>query len=420
MRRISAVALGAVCLFVRAAEAVSDAERNTSAEMNAAKVEFQLRDGGFEGDGAAEWSFDRNVYTIDPTGGRSGTKALLFDNGKASEVFQRVRVQGGARYRFGVWTRTEKLEGTGFGVRMCVVWEDADHREIDGFYKSPHIIGDNAEWVLCESTAPAIAPDTAVWAKVRPEVVGPVTGRAWLDDAYFEPWDREPVAGVYSSAYRDELYSGKVTFVAAINDVDPAADAAAMRHEFTYVGADGGGKTVPADSFTRTSAELTVDVTDLPVGTNVVCFRLVDAAGKELGSAECTFVRSAEKRRRRVDFDRLGRTLVDGKPFFPLGMYWSVGTSSQQQMPQIDEKTIAEYAKGPFNCVLPYAQLDRRQMDMVYSNGLMVVRSLLFDFGDAAWDPTGQDPEHRYPAPAKRTIESLRDHPGLLAWYVND
>ena len=37
MRRIFAVTLGAVCLFVRTAEAVSDAERNNSAEMNAAK-----------------------------------------------------------------------------------------------------------------------------------------------------------------------------------------------------------------------------------------------------------------------------------------------------------------------------------------------------------------------------------------------
>ena len=54
----------------------------------------------------------------------------------------------------------------------------------------------------------------------------------------------------------------------------------------------------------------------------------------------------------RIDENR--RLLVEGKPFFPLGMYFS----------SIDPKDIEEYAKSKFNCLMPYGSPTRQQMDL--------------------------------------------------------
>ncbi len=42
------------------------------------------------------------------------------------------------------------------------------------------------------------------------------------------------------------------------------------------------------------------------------------------------------------------RLIVDGQPFFPLGMYWG----------GVKEKELGIYAKGPFNCLMPWQSDD--------------------------------------------------------------
>jgi hypothetical protein len=80
-------------------------------------------------------------------------------------------------------------------------------------------------------------------------------------------------------------------------------------------------------------------------------------------------------------------------------MYWSVSKPYHPyQLPVIDADTIKTFVKGPFNCVMPYKQPTREQMDICHANGIKVI----------------------YPSYSKGTITAFKQHPALLAWYVND
>ncbi len=65
--------------------------------------------------------------------------------------------------------------------------------------------------------------------------------------------------------------------------------------------------------------------------------------------------------------DRHRRTIVDSKPFFPLGFY--AGGHSQG----LSQKY---WKQSPFNCVMSYSLPTVEDMDCVWTNGLMVFISL--------------------------------------------
>ena len=348
----------------------------------------------------ADWTYDTAYYSVDQSGGRNGTKALMFSCGRnaGSPLLQRVKVAHGIRYRFGAWVRTEGLEGSGFCARVCLLWEDEFGRFIDGAYNTPHISGTTDGWRKCEGVAPK-APAKAAWVTVRPEVVGPAKGKAWFDDVFYAPFDTKPVSALYTSAYRGEQGEGAVTLAAALNIVDPNIDTSSQRYIFSYTAADGTRKTVPAAQTSSAWASVDLPVVDLAMGGQELEFTLMDARGKTLGNVSCPFTRTETERRRRVTFDRMGRTIVDGKPFFPLGMYWSVSKPYHPyQLPVIDTNSILAFAKGPFNCVMPYKQPTREQMDICQANGIKVI----------------------YPSYDRKTIAAFKGHSALLAWYVND
>ena len=363
-----------------------------------------LLNGGFESvdvnGHAVDWTYDTAYYSVDQSGGRNGTKALMFSSGRnaGSPLLQRVKVAHGIRYRFGAWVRTEGLEGSGFCARVCLLWEDEYGRFISGAFDTPHISGTTDGWRKCEGVAPK-APAKAAWVTVRPEVVGPAKGKASFDDVFYEPFDTKPVSALYTSAYRGEQGEGAVTLAAALNIVDPNADISGRRHLFSYTAADGTRKSVPAAQTSLVWASVDVPVVDLAMGDQELEFALTDAGGKVLGRVTCPFTRTRTERKRRVTFDRIGRMIVDGKPFFPLGMYWSVSKPYHPyQLPVIDADTIKTFVKGPFNCVMPYKQPTREQMDICHANGIKVI----------------------YPSYSKGTITAFKQHPALLAWYVND
>ena len=349
---------------------------------------------------ATDWAYDTSYYCIDPSGGRNGTRALMFssDHNAGSPLLQRIKVVQGVRYRFGAWVRTEDLVGKGFCARVCLLWEDEYGRFIEGAFNTPHISGTTAGWRKCEGIAQK-APAKAAWVTVRPEVVGPAKGKAWFDDVFYEPFDTKPVSALYSSAYREEQAEGSVTFAAALNIVDPRADTSGRRHVFSYKAVDGGLKNVNATRVSSAWASVDVPVADLVFGRQEVVFTLMDAGGKMLGKVSCPFTRIEETRNLKVTFDRIGRTIVDGKPFFPIGMYWSVSKPYHgYRLPVIDANTIKTFVKGPFNCVMPYKQPTREQMDLCHVHGIKVI----------------------YPSYDRGVIASFKDHPALLAWYVYD
>ena len=90
------------------------------------------------------------------------------------------------------------------------------------------------------------------------------------------------------------------------------------------------------------------------MGESDVEFRLLNKAdGRILGVATNRFMRVERIPERAVWFDSAKRAIVDGKPFFPLGMYCSL----------FSDEFVSVYTNGPFNCAMPYWQADSAALD---------------------------------------------------------
>ncbi len=87
----------------------------------------------------------------------------------------------------------------------------------------------------------------------------------------------------------------------------------------------------------------------------------------------------------RVTFDPNGIAIVDGKPFFPIGMF------TYELTPDV----LAELHELQCNTILNGFRPD--QLDMLQDHGIMAVCS-----GEDQW------------------VKAVRNHPALLAWYLAD
>lgn len=356
----------------------------------------------------SDWNYPADMFAVDSSGGMNGTKALRFSGstgGYGSSIQQRVRVVPGRRYDFGCMIRTDDLKGTGMGARICVQFEDVYGRFIEGQYQAERLMGTH-DWTKSFART-QVTPKEAFWATVRVEVVGPCVGKAVFDDVYFRCDDRQAVECIFSDRYRDEASDGEVTFGAGVNAAALASVGKPYSAKFAYVDANGESRFVKPAFRTGSKALLTLPVSELTLGESKVAFVISNASGKEIGRKELTFLRSREKVRRRVSFSRSGLCLVDDKPFFPLGMYWSVPKPYHTfKLPEIDEKGVKTFSDSPFNCVMAYKAPSVEQLNVLHRHGIKSIYNLASSFGNAA--------------EAARRIKEVKDHPAVLAWYLQD
>lgn len=368
-----------------------------------------VRNAGFEdGVGAAAdgWYIAPGKYACEARAGRSGTRALAYMNDDVRAAYTipsaEVKLEAGVAYRFGAWVKVENLTSGSDGAIVCVEWYDGAHY-VGGAY-AEGVKGTSAGWVKVEGVTPRL-PANMTRAIVATLVRKGSVGRAWFDDVFVERFEPRPVQALLTTAYRDEASDGAVVSFRAALDLD--ADAVPThRGAFHYKGANG-REQVAAVAPSRTVARLDVPVADLWPGAQTVRFVLSDDAGKTVGEASRAFTRLKPSRARKVWIDTAGRTIVDGKPYFPMGTFWTEFTSAED---------VALYAKSPFNCIMPYwghRNPDiRALLDLCAEKEVRVIPNLkdFWDYGDPATSPV-------------RTtdfVNRLKDHPAILAWYVVD
>jgi hypothetical protein len=148
----------------------------------------------------------------------------------------------------------------------------------------------------------------------------------------------------------------------------------------------------------------------LAPGEYRLAVRLAGPDGAELQTAAHALVRVPDDFKPRSAIDEQRRLLVDGKPFFPIGMYWS----------SINEEDLELYAQSKFNCLMPYGSPGAAQMDLAHKHGLKVIYSIKDWYAGSRYCPqsikTVEDEERH----VRARVRQFRDHPALLAWYLND
>jgi len=343
------------------------------------------------------WTLPKRAFRAAKGEGMNGSGGLVWENGDP-ELYacasQPLALEVGKAYRFGAHVKTDSIETAvkgKAGAFACIEWSDADGKWMGGSY-TEHVKAPLADWRRIEAVTPRI-PEGAAAFRLSIFVGKKCVGLVRFDNVFVQPYVRRPVAGVYSDAYRDLAAEGDVAFHAALNPPDGGWPNG-VRATFSFTGAGGEAVDVPAAALRDDEASLKIPVERLAAGTHKVAFSLSDAAGETLGEASIDFARAEALPPRAVYVDRHRRLVVDGKPFFPLGMYWS----------EITAEHLDIYTNAPFNCLMPYVWPRKDQLDLCAARGLKSFANIKsFRNGDVA-----------------RRVRQIADHPALLAWYVND
>lgn len=371
----------------------------------ASRCEALLRNGGFESvDGGVleGWSSLRPPLSVDKSSGRNGGNALAFCAEFKPEhtvLSQTFPVMPGRSYRASLWAKTENL--TGGRAMVCIEWYNEAGRWAGGVYSQG--IGGTEDWTEINAVASRL-PETAKTFRVGVYVERGGCGRAWFDDVSLTPVETPVVAGLYSSAYRNQAAVGDVTFFADLNLASGGISPDQVKAIFSLPFAEG-RKTVVADAISNNWASVTVDASELKTGT--VGFRLMDSSGRRFNDTAIRFERLEGENRKGVRVDRHNRLLVDGKPFFPVGMYFG----------KVNSEDLEVYSKGPFNCLMPYARITREQLDMCADRGLKAFCNIKDYY---TFTRRGRPTREENDEVVRKIAEELKGHPALLGWYLND
>ena len=363
--------------------------------------------------GDAGWKLKPN-YSVAKGEGMNGTAALVYENRdpKIPYAFPYslptfdLMLKTGVYYRVSAMIRTEGLDpDKGHGARLCLTGVRTNGTWTGEAY-SPSIHG-TKDWTKIEFMMNPVRPD-AVTCRLVAYCLPRSVGKACFDDIRIEPLTKPTVGGVVSSAYRNAVAEGRVDFRVGLSVPEKYA-LGEVKGVYSYEGTNGAHVTGAAAVTARDRAEFSIDVAKMKMGESDVAFGLFAPDGAKLGTSSMRFNRLSKMPNRRVWIDRHRRTVVDGTPFFPLGMYTTTLLRKET------------YVKGPFNTVMSYTPLDAVQMDFFHTNGVKVIYSVKDAYaamGSRAPEcVTTVEAENAY---VQAKVEAFKRHPALLAWYVND
>lgn len=386
-----------------------------------------LKNSGFE-QGAEAWRLPAGFEVV-PGAGRNGTACLhtaRTDAKRYDLAGQPIAFKPGRRYRIAAWVRTRDVKGDENGATLCLQWGGAKGF-IGGVF--PHGPKGTSDWTRVESLTPPI-PAEATSVGLSLYLRKGMTGEAWFDDIEAsEYWSQPMEAYLAEPAYRGLIFADEPRRAVRLRvELGDLFEGRPWRADGGYEGLDGlavigrlvaGGKVVAekrvADPKSR-ALEIELDAAGLVVGEYAAEAVLVQ------GGRDVTTVRlPGEVRpagpRPRVFIDRHRRTIVDGKPFLPLGVY----------MGAIKESDMALLDAAGFNCVMPYG-LSRTPLDtaaewleMARRHHVMVIYSVKDIYpGIKSFPAKGVDGRLGATEIVTAAVERFRSHPAVLAWYLND
>jgi len=358
------------------------------------------------------WNLPQPVYSVAADVARSGTHSLKFvnDDPKRYQLSSfPIAFAAGQRYEFEVWIRAEGIQGEDSGATLCMEWYDAQGKYLGGSY--PAGVKDTAgNWVKVRGVT-GKTPDTTARCSVTCYARRGMTGTAWFDDVAVRPYRAPLLTGLTADRYRATYAGGPAEVFVGLEI--PQAGGQAVAVEVTASLLDSAGKPLAAPTLSRPRPELAVvrlDTTPLAPGTYSVRVTATGGEGAYKGEGEVRLQRVAQPVSRRVSIDEYGRVIADGQPFFPLGTYWS----------GVNEDHLKLYAASPFNCLMPYGGATPEQMDAIARHGLKIIYSIKDYYAGTTWCPkTIQKEADERPA-VEKTVTTHRQHPALLAWYLND
>ena len=357
---------------------------------------------------AADWKEPAKTNSYVKGEGRNGSNALKFSIDKKDKYAfptQDLKLEAGKRYRFSAWVRTEGVDGKGAGATISVGSVAADGKWL-GSGSAHGVRGTVKEWRKISFLVDV--PTNAVKCELAPYVSRGRYGTAWFDDITCVREERPVLGELISNIYRDTAVDGGAVFSAAL--FETAEELAAKGHKAEFDIPSGEGCRTVAAEMCGGAVRTQVDVSALPKGSSKIVLKLKNADGKIVENRELQFNRVEKMPDWKVRIDRHNRVLVDGKPFYPVSIYLS----------WYSDQAFEDIVNSPFNCVMCYRHMTREQFDKFHAAGIKVIYSIKdVLLGRPACPKEIVDEKSEYEW-VDNHVKSFKDHPAILAWYIND
>ena len=367
-----------------------------------------VKNAGFE-DGSTDWNIQKDTAVVVSDQAHSGKSSLYYTNtdAKRYKMFtQKLDVHPGQRILFSAWVKGQDIVGQE-GAGLFVQSYDGD-KYIGGAF--PHTLNGTFDWkqVKGEYSIPPSTTSTSVGLYLRRGI----TGSVWFDDVEVSIEAPTPFMSFLEFPnYRGMVKQGDNSpwkFTININALPEWKKTnVTVENELT----DSKGKVLFNKTFNTSSNDASTDITfqapaNLPIG-DYTLKQIITAPDGAIGLEKQHAIHVVAKMPK-VYIDKNGFTVVDGKRFFPLGVY--LGPTADEDLQRI--------STGGFNTILAYGygagKDPQAYMDRAQKHNLKVVYSVKDMYPDLR--KAGPDALEK----AANYIKQMRDNPALLAWYTND
>ena len=368
----------------------------------------------------SRWSANPAFFSADRSGGRGGTSSLRLEaDGEAYPIASQViDVVPGTKLDYSAYIRTQNIEnGT---AKVAVQWS-GQGKWLGGSYS--HSLSDVQEDGWQKVGGIAHVPVEADSVTFICYITRGGKGTAWFDDCQIQEIVTSAYSAITSDHYRHltdgKDFGGKLTirvgvvFSSAVHSPEDVAaplvisnngeKSELMKLDPARFGDDYIDYVVPAGELPpgKYTATVTSPLASSPLTSPVT----VEGKEQKKQSISLTFTRVEEYPKRYAYIDRYHRLIVDGQPFFPLGCYFGSAHEREQEI----------YADSAFNCLMPYGAISREDLDRCQKNNIKVIYSVKDNYGKPG-EPSEQEAIER----TRQTVENLKDHPAIIAWYTND
>jgi hypothetical protein len=386
----------------------------------AAELPNLVRNPGFEERderGAPQhWTADPKVYQVVSDPVRSGQGALQFINEDPNRYVmarQAVPLEPGKSYEVRAWVRPKEITGTDSGATVCLEWYTAEDKWLGGFY--PSGVKGTTDWSQVGGFSGKVPP-AAAKAYVLCYVRKGMTGQAWWDEVEVRQWQEPPLQSLllepgYRGLLTPDTRTARLHVALKLEDYQLQPAQVSLQVQLTRRGETQALQTWTEQPKTA-EVELTLPLPRLEIGRYDLRLVLTRRdTGTLLGEDRWRLEQPQKPLDQRTSYiDAHQRLIVGGEPFFPLGMYWTA----------INEDELKVYADSGFNCLMPYGMPSPAQMDLAHRYGMKVIYTLKDTyFGSKYCPPAIKRREDERPF-VEGKVQAFREHPALLAWYLND
>ena len=360
--------------------------------------------------------------------GPNGTPALYHQRQDKSYILAAVRLTGlkpRTKYRFGVKIKTRNVSthARGNGATICIEFEK-NNKYAGGGY--PRGITGDRDWTVVSDTV--TTPDGKFYATMSLYMRRGHTGEAWFAEPFIVEDKPEWYTELIYPRAKYAITPGKQRLVFHSHTVGLAG-----KQESVEVKISRDGKVAMQETIPVQHGQYAVEA-DLVPGNYTVESVLKHPDADVTLSGRTGFTVISKTSGARVKIDDRGRVIVDGKKFLPVGIFTNqTGKAFSECGNVLRREDIDRLKKSPFNCIMPYdGHYWKRESDG--RSGMAVTREIMTELNDAGIktiislkdinnrNKGGRSIEGRQGVEAitEYVVTSLKDHPGLLAWYLND